>query len=549
MGGELNRINPTVVEGAEDIMGAEDASFKADTFKFNWNERNQNPRNRPARRMTEKQFSDLQRMQRMGRSMGFRAEGMGQKMSKGQFEALRRMVQQQQSGRSVIRGDMSRMLRRDLRRAEYLGNMEYMQGRILEDERRKNRDAKDSESFEAQAGSGGILYDDDNHGSMVLKEGWTWLEGSPYNEVYYGNCDSCSEDLNAYHTGYVVDGTEWSICVECFDKMPGRGGVIIQHQNGNRSVDFKNTYNAEELGAESQYEYWCSYCGDSGPKTSSPQWCKTYENNGGAGYHSQMCGTCYDAHDGLCYYCESGDDYRAETFEANETDANMVSEGSVDAFYGGGAKVSVSSAGIQPTANPSVDEAFDVGNQVGLDVAEQEVMNENPSVEVNYGAENDDDDDDLTDCQVCGEMFVSGALNQHPTTLYTVCYECFENELEEDDAGWVDVEDFTWDEEDYEAEGDYVVVKRPHHMARVRKDRAVYDPQWNKPNMHTDMNKGGKMYDEKIGGWVDMNFDDGDVVDLTQELASKVGFRLGSMSASALVLGVAALAGYRYARR
>ncbi len=82
----------------------------------------------------------------------------------------------------------------------------------------------------------------------------------------------------------------------------------------------------------------------------------------------------------------------AEGFEANEeaveqTDANMVNEGSVEAFYGGGAKVSMSSAGIQPTANPSVDEAFNVGNQVGLDVAEQEIMNENPSVEVNYGGE------------------------------------------------------------------------------------------------------------------------------------------------------------------
>jgi len=69
-----------------------------------------------------------------------------------------------------------------------------------------------------------------------------------------------------------------------------------------------------------------------------------------------------------------------------------------------------------------------------------------------FGAENDDDDDDLSDCQVCGEMFVSGALNQHPTTLYTVCYECFENELEEDDEGWVDVEDFNWDAETFDAE-------------------------------------------------------------------------------------------------
>jgi len=82
----------------------------------------------------------------------------------------------------------------------------------------------------------------------------------------------------------------------------------------------------------------------------------------------------------------------AETFEANEeaveqTDANMMNEGSVDAFYGGGRKVAVSGDGITPTANPSVDEAFDVGNDVGIDVSEQEVMNENPSVEVNYGAD------------------------------------------------------------------------------------------------------------------------------------------------------------------
>jgi len=417
MGGELNRINPTVVEGAEDIMGAEDSSFKADTFKFNWNERNQNPRNRPARRMTERQFSDLQRMQRMGRSMGFRAEGMGQKMSQGQFEALRRMVQQQQSGRSVIRGDMSRMLRRDLRRAEYLGNMEYMQGRILEEERRKNRDAKDAETFGAE--SSPVIWDDE----------------------IFSTCLGCGKREYDYYIFYPdIPGADEGYCMECYD-----GGDAYIDGRTVSEEEILETYNfsdaqkekirnkitsreRDSMNAESEYEYWCSYCGDSGPKTSSPRWCKTYERNGGSGYHSQMCGTCYDTHEGLCYYCESGDDYRAESFEANETDANMVSEGSVDAFYGGGAKVSVSSAGIQPTANPSVDEAFDVGNQVGLDVAEQEVMNENPSVEVNYGAE-------------------------------------------------------------------------------------------------------------------------GDVVDLTQELASKVGFRLGGMSASALVLGVAALAGYRYARR
>jgi hypothetical protein len=84
--------------------------------------------------------------------------------------------------------------------------------------------------------------------------------------------------------------------------------------------------------------------------------------------------------------------------------------------------------GLTPISNPSVDEAFDVGNQVGLDVAEQEVMNENPSVEVNYGAE-------------------------------------------------------------------------------------------------------------------------GDVVDFTQGVASKLGFRIGGLSASVLTVGIAALAGYRFAKR
>ena len=96
---------------------------------------------------------------------------------------------------------------------------------------------KDAETFEAQAGSGGILYDDDNNGSMVLKKGWTWLEGSTHNEDYYGKCDSCSEDLDAYYTGYVVDGTEWSICMDCFDKMPGREGVTIEMKNGEKRAE------------------------------------------------------------------------------------------------------------------------------------------------------------------------------------------------------------------------------------------------------------------------------------------------------------------------
>lgn len=148
----------------------------------------------------------------------------------------------------------------------------------------------------------------------------------------------------------------------------------------------------------------------------------------------------------------------AETFEANEesveqTDANMVNEGSVEAFYGGGAKVSVSSAGIQPTANPSVDEAFNVGNQVGLDVAEQEIMNENPSVEVNYGAEESVCDTcgsegknpnlmggycDGCVCSGCGDRPISGPS-------YSYCERCYEEDNPSHE---------NWDRSDYWAETD-----------------------------------------------------------------------------------------------
>ena len=82
----------------------------------------------------------------------------------------------------------------------------------------------------------------------------------------------------------------------------------------------------------------------------------------------------------------------AESFGADSlvVDENMVDLGSVDAFYGGGVRVPVSGEGITPTENPSVDEAFNVGNKVGIDNTEQQLMNVNPSVDANYGAENKD---------------------------------------------------------------------------------------------------------------------------------------------------------------
>ena len=86
------------------------------------------------------------------------------------------------------------------------------------------------------AGYDGIIFDDENNGSMVLEDGGVWLEGSIENEDYYGNCDSCSEDLDGYETGYVVSGS-WSICMDCFDEMPGRKGVTIEMKNGEKRAE------------------------------------------------------------------------------------------------------------------------------------------------------------------------------------------------------------------------------------------------------------------------------------------------------------------------
>ena len=42
---------------------------------------------------------------------------------------------------------------------------------------------------------------------------------------------------------------------------------------------------------------------------------------------------------------------------------------------------------------------------------------------------------------------------------------------------------------------------------------------------------------------------EGDVVDLTQGILAKGGVRVGGMTASAIVLAIAGLSGYYYARR
>ena len=312
MRGELNRINPTVVEGAEDIMGAEGSTHEADTFS--WSERNQHQSNRRNRTMSNREFADLQRMQRMGRNMGFMSENFEAPMSRSQFDSLRRMVNQQRMGSQVIRGDIASLPRRDMKRADYIGEIELIQGSILDEERKKNRDVKDAPM---EGVLGGLIPD-----------------------MHHITQDELRDEKMKNRNMKDAEGYN--------DKLDESMGMTHRESSMEQSMKDRRD---ESKGMEK-----------------------------GMGRRAYQ---------------------RVKTMDAE---------------------------GLTPISNPSVDEAFDVGNQVGLDVAEQEVMNENPSVEVNYGAE-------------------------------------------------------------------------------------------------------------------------GDVVDFTQGVASKLGFRIGGLSASVLTVGIAALAGYRFAKR
>ncbi len=110
---------------------------------------------------------------------------------------------------------------------------------------------------------------------------------------------------------------------------------------------------------------------------------------------------------------------------------------------------------------------------------------------------------------------------------------------------------------------DFTTVQRPHHVARVRNDRIGGGKhgleRWNKPNMHTDQNKLGKMYDEERGGWVEMDdkarsmfeeiggkISDFDVVGTTQDVVGKTGFNIPTGVASIAVVFMAYMTGKKY---
>ena len=124
---------------------------------------------------------------------------------------------------------------------------------------------------------------------------------------------------------------------------------------------------------------------------------------------------------------------------------------------------------------------------------------------------------------------------------------------------------------------DFTTVQRPNHVARVRNDRidstALWQDMddsrlWRKnppgkrimpPNLHTEQNKLGKMYDEEKGGWVTMDRDaknmfeeiggkisNFDVVGTTQEIVGKTGFNVPKGVASIAILWVAYMTGKKY---
>jgi hypothetical protein len=372
MRGELNRINPTVVEGAEDIMGAEGSTHEADTFS--WSERNQHQSNRRNRTMSNREFADLQRMQRMGRNMGFMSENFEAPMSRSQFDSLRRMVNQQRMGSQVIRGDIASLPRRDMKRADYIGEIELIQGSILDEERKKNRDVKDAPM---EGILGGLIPDMHNITQEELRD----------EKMKNRNMKDAESN---------------------FDKLSKE--IAEEYEEKGKSPE-----EAMEIGRATAAKVGRRKYGERGMVEKSIAGRK--KKMEAQGYNDKL-----DESMGMTHRESS----MKQSMKDRRDESKGMEKGMGRRAY---QRVKTMDAeGLTPISNPSVDEAFDVGNQVGLDVAEQEVMNENPSVEVNYGAE-------------------------------------------------------------------------------------------------------------------------GDVVDFTQGVASKLGFRIGGLSASVLTVGIAALAGYRFAKR
>ena len=411
MSDELNRINPTVVEGAEDIHGAEghEAEMYSPMMQNKFAFRDAMRRSRDT--LTEKQVGDLMRMRRFGRG-AYGAES--------KFDELSDEIAEQYEKKGMSKEEAEKIGKA----TAYKVGVAKFGKKGMEKKAKAGMDKKKmkADSFEAEA-LGRII------GNVIPEPQFMGIDEL----VMERGKNQNMKDAQGYD-----------------DKLDESMGMSMRESKMEQSMKDRRD---ESKGME--------------------------KGMGRRAY--QRVGTM---------------DKDSESFEANEeaveqTDANMVNEGSVDAFYGSGAKVDTSSIELQPIANPSVDEAFDVGNDVGIDVAEQEVMNVNPSVEVNYGAEGDG----------------------------------------------------------------FVVVKRPHHMARVANHPSkIYNKQMielSKPGgYHNQMYRKGKMYDDETGGFIKITDEHRrNIIDTTQDLLAKGGVRVGGMTASALVIAIAGISGYYFAKR
>jgi len=328
MSGELNRINPTVVEGAEDIFGADDRLIAAGSKRPGfWSSRVSGNR----KRLTPAQLAKFQRQNKFKKSARANAsraesfEGQGCGCGGGNCQCAENFEA------------------RTYRKSPSRGKTPTSRGKTAGKERRMRQ----------------------------LKQGYN---------------DKMDESM----------GKGKPMKASRKDRRDESKGM--EKSMGNRAYSRVKTMDAESFGADSELSAWPSEAKKGFSKAERDEidedrvgpiykingewtWCNT--GSGRAG-HLQL------GDSPLCGYC--GTNYASESFGADSlvVDENMVDLGSVDAFYGGGVRVPVSGEGITPTENPSVDEAFNVGNKVGMDNTEQQLMNVNPSVEVNYGAENKD---------------------------------------------------------------------------------------------------------------------------------------------------------------
>ena len=486
MSEELNRINPTVVEGAEDIHGAEghEAEMYSPMMQNKFAFRDAMRRSRDT--LTEKQVGDLMRMRRFGRG-AYGAESKFDELSDEIAEQYEKKGMSKEEAEKI--GDAT----------AYKVGVAKFGKKGMEKKAKAGMDKKKMKADYVRGSDGKIKMSLDDEEYKALK--------------------SASNVLGEIQTRPMIgDGKDRYL----HDTVREGLHVMIRDENQKRRKSIYDIFDAESFKSEAlgrivgnvipepQFmgidELVMERGKNQNMKDAQGYDDKLDESMGMSMRESKMEQSMKDRRDeskgmekGMgrrAYQRVKTMDKDAESFEANEeaveqTDANMVNEGSVDAFYGSGAKVDTSSIELQPIANPSVDEAFDVGNDVGIDVAEQEVMNVNPSVEVNYGAEDDK----------------------------------------------------------------YVVVKRPHHMARVANiPSKIYNKQMielSKPgSFHNELYREGMMYDDETGGPIKITDEHRrNIIDTTQDLLAKGGVRVGGMTASALVIAIAGLSGYYFAKR